>query len=219
SSFSYSFDIMFIMIGFFFFLTLRPGCLKMYKEKSTGNVPYVLFLLFAVVSALSLQYALMIQNNALVLLNVIAVLVWGFYCATYIVVSQPKTMATLKFLAIMGIYSGNLYYLRIVPAKAVLPTLGNYLIVWCTIANAMPLKDVMTMLREKSNKSCDMALLSAGALNGGVWSYYGYLLSDNAIFIPSLVALAVSILKFIVYFFYELPSPHWKTIHSNGAIN
>ncbi|KAK3770511.1 hypothetical protein RRG08_004222 [Elysia crispata] len=196
-----------------------PGCLKMYKERSTGNVPYVMFLLLAIVSALSLQYAMMIQNNALVLLNVVAVLVWGFYCATYIVVSQPKTMAVLKFLAVMGIYSGNVYYLRIIPTKAVLPTLSNYLIVWCIIAYVIPLEDVMTMIREKSNKSCDMALLSAGTLSGAVWTFYGYLLTDNAIFVPSLVALAVSIVKFIVYFFYDLQRPQGKAIQSNGTTN
>lgn len=187
-----------------------PGCLKMYKKKDTRNVPYLMFLLLAIVSALSLQYALMIQNKALTLLNLVSVLVWGAYCAIYILVSQAKTTAVLKFLAVIGIYSGNMYYLRIIPTKAILPTLGNYLIVWCIIVYVIPLEDVMIMIREKSNESCDMALLSAGTLSGVVWTFYGYLLNDNAIFIPSLVNLAVNLVKFIVYFYCEVQGSSQK---------
>ncbi|GFR64899.1 sugar transporter SWEET [Elysia marginata] len=194
-----------------------PGCLKMYKERSTRNVPYVMFLLLVIVSALSLQYALMIQNKALILLNLVSVLVWGFYCAIYVVVSQAKTKAVLKFLAVMGLYTGNIYYLRIIPTKAVLPALGNYLIVWCTVVYVIPLEDVITMIREKSNNSCDMSLLSAGTLSGVVWSFYGYLLKDSAILVPSLVGLAVSLVKLIVYFYCELSGASNKSFHSNGT--
>ncbi|GFO30670.1 sugar transporter sweet [Plakobranchus ocellatus] len=200
-----------------------PGCLKMYRQRNASNAPYLLFIIFTVVSALSLQYALMIQNNALVLLNVVSVLVWSLYCAIYLLVCQDKSIAMLKLCGLAGLYSANVYYLRVIPASTVLPTLGKYLTVWCIVVYVLPLKDVLIMIRAKSNKSCDMAMLVSSMLSGAVWSFYGYLLNDSAIFIPSLVGVAVSGIKFYVYFLYGAEEPPKEVIHSktvsNGYIN
>ncbi|XP_005099449.1 sugar transporter SWEET1 isoform X1 [Aplysia californica] len=188
----------FVMIG-----SGSPICINMYKQKSTRNVPYLLFLISAFVSTVSLQYGLVIKNSVLILINVVAVLVWGLYISVYILVSKSKTLPLVKLMSVVLLYWGHLLYLESVPKKDVISTLGVFLIVWCVVAYLIPALDILTMVREKSAASCDLSLLLGGTLSASVWYLYGVLVEDVNIYLPCIIGLVVSGIKFFLMLLYR----------------
>jgi uncharacterized protein with PQ loop repeat len=205
-----------VAVTFIMMASGLPVCLSMYKQRSTTNVPYLLFLVSALVSSLGLQYGILLHNNTLTLINVVAVLVWGTYVIVYILVSKSKTTPLIKLVAVIGIYSAHLYYLTTLSATDVIPTVGKYLLVWCTILCIVPAQEIVTMVEEKSTNCCDLPLLFGGTLNAGVWYLYGILVGDANIYLPNIPALFVSAVKFLLMFLYGLPAPKTTTKKLNN---
>ncbi|CAG5115390.1 unnamed protein product [Candidula unifasciata] len=191
----------FIMMG-----SGLPVCVSMYKNKSIANVPYLLFLISTFVSFLGLHYGILITNNALIVINGVAVLVWGAYVVVYILVSKSKLTPMLKLIAVVGLYAAHFHYLTELPKSDVVPVLGSYLLIWCTILCVIPADEIVTMVKEKSTNCCNLQLLFGGTLNGFVWFLYGFLLNDANIYFPNIPALIISGIKFLLMFLYGLPS-------------
>ncbi|BFY98472.1 hypothetical protein BsWGS_01512 [Bradybaena similaris] len=183
-----------------------PVCVTMYKRRSVANVPYLLFLISEFVSIIGLHYGILMTNTTLIIINAVAVLVWGAYVAIYILVSKSKSTPVLKLVAVVGMYLAHFYYLTVLKESDVVPTLGSYLLIWCTILCVIPVEEVVTMVQEKSTKCCDLPLLFGGTLSAFVWFLYGYLLNDANIYFPNVPALVISSIKFILMFVYGLPS-------------
>ncbi|XP_005099450.1 bidirectional sugar transporter SWEET9 isoform X2 [Aplysia californica] len=113
------------------------------------------------------------------------------------------TLPLVKLMSVVLLYWGHLLYLESVPKKDVISTLGVFLIVWCVVAYLIPALDILTMVREKSAASCDLSLLLGGTLSASVWYLYGVLVEDVNIYLPCIIGLVVSGIKFFLMLLYR----------------
>jgi len=179
-----------------------PTCINMYNKRSTRNVPYMLFLVSMFLSAICLQYGMVIKNQVIILINIISLLVWGLYSCVYVLVSKSKTLPMMKMMLTFLLFWVHNLYLNTLPEKDVATTLGLFSVFWCTVCYVMPATDIHTMVKEKSAASCDLSLLVGGTLSAAVWYLYGVLVDDFNIYFPSIPAIIISVIKFFLMMFY-----------------
>lgn len=181
-----------------------PVCINMYKTGSTKNVPYPLFLVYCFVNLLSLKYAIYNSNSTLMTISVVSLAVFGTYIAIFLAVSKSKGGPFTTLTGIIAVYLAHVYYLTMLPSENVVPTIGLYMRLWCTILALLPAMDVVTMLREQSSEACDMPILIATTINASVWYLYGSLSNDINIWAPNVPALILCIIKFILVLYFNL---------------
>ncbi|XP_059154191.1 uncharacterized protein LOC131939728 [Physella acuta] len=187
-----------------------PGCVKMYKTKETKNVPLSMYLIFALINLLSLQYGKLLQNSTLILINVVGLSVWGTCIFIYILVSNPKTTPLLKLFTLIGLYMSKMYYLSIIPQTEVVPTLGSYLMFWCIMLSVIPVLEIIKIVSERSATCCDKSIMFGATLSASVWCSYGVLISDINIYAPNFLGLVINGIKIILVFVFGTQS---KSIH------
>ncbi|KAK0060222.1 sugar transporter SWEET1-like isoform X1 [Biomphalaria pfeifferi] len=179
-----------------------PACLRMLKNKTTENVPYALFLLFAFVGLLGFQYAMLIENKTLAFINLTSVMVWGAYASIYLYVTKQKTQAVKYFLVAVILYAAQYLYLNQFPQSEVTETLGFFMLICCLLLNILPAVDCVTILKEKSGDCCDLSMLLGGTLCAITWCLYGSLVKNFNIYFPSIPGLLISIVKLILVVYY-----------------
>uniref|UniRef100_A0A0B7BES1 Sugar transporter SWEET n=1 Tax=Arion vulgaris TaxID=1028688 RepID=A0A0B7BES1_9EUPU len=195
-----------LILAFVMMASGLPICLNMYRNKSTANVPYLLFLVVEFVCNLGLQYAIAVGNTTLIILNAVSAIVWGTYIGVYILVSKSKSKPLAMLFSVVGLFCAHIYYLTTVPSNEYLPTIGKYMMVWCTSIGIIPAGEIYTIIQEKSTNCCNMSMMIGGTLNASVMCFYGYLMNDIYISLPTVPGLLVNFIKIILIFRYGLPS-------------
>ncbi|XP_070203304.1 sugar transporter SWEET1-like isoform X2 [Littorina saxatilis] len=169
----------------------------MYRTHSTKNVPFILFLVSIMNSVFGLYYGLLVSNSTFVLINVVGVLLWGFYILTYIGVSRSKSGPLTQVLMLTMMLCGHVIYLRLFAPHppALTNTLGLFLFVWSVLLILTPVLDIIHIVQQGSSAGSDVPLMVGGSLCCGAWLAYGYLLKDVFIYGPNVLGLGVNSLK------------------------
>lgn len=195
-------------LTFFLMACGMPSCVRMYKTKSTKNVPFIFFLINAFCGTIGLYYGLVVGNRTFILINVVGIILWGFYILVYISITKSKRKPLTQLLASIALLFLHGMYLRLFaplpPAQTNI--LGIFLFVWSLLLLLSPILEIMEIVHEGTSRGSDVAMLVGGTLCCIAWFLYGFLLGDVYVYGPNIVGLLVYTAKVITIVAYRGPT-------------
>jgi len=186
------------------FMTGLSPCLKMYKTKSTKNVPFPIFLMSAVSCLGMFHYGIMMGNPILVFLNSIGAVMQSLYVSLYLMIVKSKTKP-LFFLLLAVIYDIALYSyiytaLHVESERADKIGMCSSLITTCIMC--LPALEVVQNVRQKNADGMPLIMLVGGMCCSSCWLIYGMMLGDPNIYTPNIPGLMIGSAKISMIILY-----------------
>jgi len=186
------------------FMTGISPCLKMYKTKSTKNVPFPIFLLSAVSCLGMFHYGIMMGNPILIFLNSVGAVLQSLYVSMYLLVVKSKTKP-LFCLVLAVIYDIVLYtylymVLQVDSERADKIGMCSSLITTCIMC--LPALEVVQNVRQKNADGMPYIMLVGGMCCSSCWLIYGMMLNDPNIYTPNIPGLLIGSAKLSMIYLY-----------------
>jgi len=194
-----------------------PECLQMRKEKSTGNVAYLPYLMTCVNCVAWMSYGKLNGNMTLIMVNAVGATLQIIYLAVFLSVAKEKTPLVRKsVITFTSLWLINMSIRSSMSDKTAVEVFGTICCVITVLMFVSPLAELKTVTANKSTATLSFPLTVTSFLCGFFWTLYGFAMSDNYIIIPNILGLATSLVRF--YLFQKYPSTSGKPVAKFASV-
>ncbi|KAI8480292.1 PREDICTED: sugar transporter SWEET1-like [Branchiostoma belcheri] len=181
-----------------------PDCWRMWRTRSTQNVPFLPFLVTCINNLIWLYYGLWRQDSTLIIVNAVGALLQSICMFTYMVTSKQKSRPMSQIVVGVALLTTLYLYLTIaITSHTVLvDRLGLAGAGITILMYTSPMMELVTVIRTKSTRSISRPLTVATFFASSLWFYYGYLLQDPYVQVPNLPGIISSIARFFLFWRY-----------------
>jgi len=189
------------------FLTGVPICQKVRTQGEAGDVSGLPFAVGCLGCSLWLKYGLLIEDGAMISVNLSGLVLQAMYLAYYYrfcVGSVSLSAVRRQILTVVALVSAVYWYLDVYEADR---QLAQYRLGCVAAASsigftAAPLVSLAEVIRSKSTEVLPLPMIAATFVVMLQWCLYGVLIDDAFVQVPNLVGTFISgfqLLLFLVY--------------------
>ncbi|XP_064212766.1 sugar transporter SWEET1 isoform X2 [Tribolium castaneum] len=194
------------------FLSGTLICLKISRNKSTGDISPFPFVSGCLSTSLWLRYGFFIEDHSIILVNTIGVSLFFAYIVTFFMYSIKKSSVLRQVAACASILIATLVYIQhkenFEEAK---DSLG---IVCCFVTIlffAAPLASLLHVVKVKDTDSLPFPIIMASFIVSMQWLVYGIILEDKFIQIPNFLGCVLSGFQLSLFCIYpKIRSCGWE---------
>ncbi|XP_054715658.1 sugar transporter SWEET1-like isoform X1 [Uloborus diversus] len=179
-------------------------CVDICKNRSTGNVSILPFVCSAVSASLWLQYALLINDSVLIMVNFISfILQASCICCYYLYTVQRKTIQKLLLGASIYVFSTHAYAFHWTGKQDIALNITGFLAcLGSIITSGVPLINVKQVFRTRSTETLPFSIIFATFVVTVLWFFYGILIQDFFIQIPNFLGALLSGFQLCLFAFF-----------------
>ncbi|XP_072167220.1 sugar transporter SWEET1-like isoform X1 [Diadema setosum] len=178
-----------------FFLSGIPVFIPIIKSGTTGNTPFLPFLLGFLNAIACLWYGILKDDFTMIVVNVVGSVLHVFYVLAYLLCAKDKAgarqQAVYGITFLLGLY---VYFNHVIKDEALVENqLGLTTCIMVLATNVSPLAELGSAIRERSSESFSAFMAVAMCVTSLAWTLYGALIEDIYVQIPSVPGMVSGI--------------------------
>ncbi|XP_023029089.1 sugar transporter SWEET1 isoform X2 [Leptinotarsa decemlineata] len=178
-------------------------CKDIYRKGTTQGTPSTPFIGGLVVGMLMLKHAILLNDPAMLQVNVAAIILNIIYTSFYYVYSSEKYQEILKPLAIgVGMVAIFFGYAEIEDPRNLEYRYGLIVTLLMLLLIASPLLDLKQIIEKKDASSIPFPLTFMGAIVSFLWLLYGIILMNEFMMIQNAIGFVLCVGQLILIFMY-----------------
>ncbi|KAK4876373.1 hypothetical protein RN001_012795 [Aquatica leii] len=178
-------------------------CKDIYRNKSTAGIPSMPFIGGFVIGVLMLKYSLILDDAAMLIVNLSAVVLNILYTAFYYIYSQDRNVEIFKPLSYgVALIACLLGYATWEDDTLLEHRYGLIVTILMLALIGSPLIELNEIIASKDASCIPFPLTFMGALCTALWLIYGIILLNVFMIVQNLVALVLCVVQLILCFMY-----------------
>ncbi|CEF67412.1 Sugar transporter SWEET1 [Strongyloides ratti] len=165
-------------------------CLRIKRKGNTDGIGSAPFLVTFLSCAFWLQYGVLKDDHAVIMVNFIGCMMEGVYIWYY----NIKTRNRRRFHKILFIECSIIIYK--------IENLGTICVIFNILTNSAPLVDLHTVIKTKSTESMPLPIILAALAGSVQWYLYGFLSNDIYLQIPNGLSVFLCSLQLALFWIY-----------------
>ncbi|CAH1374698.1 unnamed protein product [Tenebrio molitor] len=167
------------------FTILKLICLKIVRNKSSGDISSFPFVSGCLSTSLWLRYGFFINERSIILVNTIGASLFFAYVITFFIYSIKKSVVIRQGVSCCFLLVATLLY---VENKENFEEAKKCLGIVCCVVTilffAAPLASLLHVIKMKNSESLPFPIIFASFVVSMQWLIYGYILKDTFIQVP-----------------------------------
>ena len=193
------------------FLTGTAICREFIRKGHTGEVSSLPLVVGALNGLNWLRYGLLIEDNALVLVNFVGAVLYSLYTTCFYVYTSRKLAIQVQVVSAASLFGTILVYIRMVDHDYAVNTMG-VVAVGVTICNfASPLANLGNVIRTRSTETLPFPLIMANFMLTGLWWLYGSMIDDTFVQIPNAMGMILSTVQLLLFCIFPATTDYTST--------
>jgi solute carrier family 50 protein (sugar transporter) len=181
----------------------RLICLKIVRNKSSGDISSFPFVSGCLSTSLWLRYGFFINERSIILVNTIGASLFFAYVITFFIYSIKKSIVIRQGVSCCFLLVATLLY---VENKENFEEAKKCLGIVCCVVTilffAAPLASLLHVIKMKNSESLPFPIIFASFVVSMQWLIYGYILKDTFIQIPNFLGCILSAFQLSLFCFY-----------------
>lgn len=192
------------------FLTGMQICMKIRKKGSTGDISAFSFVCGCLGCSLWLRYALLIQDFAMISVNLTGLVLQGCYLIFYYTFCLHRGVVNRQILGLLTIIVTTIYYADYYETDIDI-SLNRLGIVACSASLmfcAAPLSSMAQVMRQKSTDCLPFPLILATFIVSLQWLLYGHIINDRFVQVPNMIGSLLSGFQLSLFVYFSSSKQH-----------
>ncbi|KAF5278450.1 hypothetical protein FQA39_LY05939 [Lamprigera yunnana] len=191
-------------------------CKDIYNSKSTTGVPSMPFIGGIVIGILMLKYSLILNDTAMLVVNLAAVILNVLYTAFYLIYSQDKVVEIFKPLSYGVALIACLFgYTSWEKEELIEERYGLIVTILLLVLIGSPLLELKEIVRTKDASCIPFPITFMGTICSSLWLLYGIILLNNFMIVQNVVGLTLCFVQLMLCFMYPKRKEDEKKIRNN----
>ncbi|CAG9764119.1 unnamed protein product [Ceutorhynchus assimilis] len=195
-----------------------PICWEIHKKKSTRGYSALPFIGGTAVGVLFLQYGLILGDQTMVLVNIVAIFLNAVYTGFYYTKAEDKNGEVLKPMAYaVALVAMLIGYIRLESPNNVEFRFGLVLMILMLTLLGVPLLDLREIIRKKDASSIPLPMTVMGAIVTFLWALYGIILHNNFLLVQNLIGFILCCVQLGLIVFYRRSKTETAADQAQGS--
>jgi len=188
------------------FLSGLDICAKFYKNKTTGEVSPMSFLVGMVMTFVWYNYGQLIGDSNISTVNGTGLILQSLYTLIFYLYTANKTNMTKKIFLVMVLQAAVHFYIS--TGSDVTTNIGLIAASMSVAYCGAPLASVRHVIRTKSADVLPFFLILMTVFVTGLWTVYGTILDDPFVKVPNGLSFLIAVFQLSLFFYYPVQPSH-----------
>ncbi|CAH0556042.1 unnamed protein product [Brassicogethes aeneus] len=170
-----------------------------YKKQSTEGIPAIPFIGGIVIGSLTLKYAQILNDPAMLQVNVFAIILNSIYLMVYFAYSKDRVKEVWQPVSVgVAIAAVFLGYAAVESPANLEFRYGLAVTVLMLLLVASPLMDVAEIISNKDASSIPFPMTLMGSLVSFLWLIYGIILLNNFMIVQNIIGFLLCMVQLVL---------------------
>ncbi|XP_071446567.1 sugar transporter SWEET1 [Hetaerina americana] len=183
-------------------------CRDIARKGNTEDVPITPFLGGVVVGSLNLKYGYLLQDPAMIQVNIFAILLNIAYVFVYYLYTASKNEVTMQIIKAIGFVALLLGYAQVESPALIEFRFGVIVTILMMVLLASPLFSLGTVIKTKSTATLPFPLILSGSVVTFLWLLYGIIIENAFLLFQNIMGLTLLLAQLSLFVIYpRTPAP------------